>query len=123
MGWAIGEQMTAELVLAALNMALQQRKPGGVIHHSDQPVHPYRLRRAGQEDGRAPVDGHRRQCLRQLDVEPSSVAFVRDDFEADMQPALELGMQAIWKSTVRSPRVACSSDSLHEIRAFLLPAE
>jgi putative transposase len=35
-GWAIGEQMTAELVLAALNMALQQRKPQGVIHHSDQ---------------------------------------------------------------------------------------
>ena len=35
-GWAIGEKMTAELVLAALNMALQQRKPEGVIHHSDQ---------------------------------------------------------------------------------------
>jgi putative transposase len=35
-GWAIGESMTAELVLAALNMALQQRKPDGVIHHSDQ---------------------------------------------------------------------------------------
>ena len=35
-GWAIGEQMSAELVLAALNMALQQRKPDGVIHHSDQ---------------------------------------------------------------------------------------
>jgi len=35
-GWAIGEQMTAELVLTALNMALQQRKPEGVIHHSDQ---------------------------------------------------------------------------------------
>ena len=26
----------AELVLAALNMALQQRRPAGVIHHSDQ---------------------------------------------------------------------------------------
>ncbi len=35
-GWAIGEQMTTELVLTALNMALQQRKPAGVIHHSDQ---------------------------------------------------------------------------------------
>ena len=35
-GWAIGEQMTAELVLAALNMAITQRKPEGVIHHSDQ---------------------------------------------------------------------------------------
>lgn len=35
-GWAIGEQMSAELVLSALNMALQQRKPDDVIHHSDQ---------------------------------------------------------------------------------------
>lgn len=35
-GWAIGEQMTTELVLTALNMALQQRKPRDVIHHSDQ---------------------------------------------------------------------------------------
>ena len=35
-GWAIGETMTAELVLSALNMALQQRKPAEVIHHSDQ---------------------------------------------------------------------------------------
>lgn len=36
-GWAIGEHMTAELVLAALNMALEQRKPAAaVIHHSDQ---------------------------------------------------------------------------------------
>jgi putative transposase len=35
-GWAIGEQMTADLVLTALNMAITQRKPEGVIHHSDQ---------------------------------------------------------------------------------------
>jgi putative transposase len=35
-GWAIGHDMSTELVLRALNMALTQRKPGGVIHHSDQ---------------------------------------------------------------------------------------
>jgi putative transposase len=35
-GWSIGERMTAELVLAAMNMALGQRKARGVIHHSDQ---------------------------------------------------------------------------------------
>jgi putative transposase len=35
-GWAIGEEMTGDLVLSALNMALQQRRPKGVIHHSDQ---------------------------------------------------------------------------------------
>ena len=35
-GWAIGERMSVGLVLAALNMALEQRKPEAVIHHSDQ---------------------------------------------------------------------------------------
>lgn len=35
-GWSIGEHMRAELVLAALNMALQTRRPASVIHHSDQ---------------------------------------------------------------------------------------
>jgi putative transposase len=35
-GWAIGEQMTTDLVLSALNMAIAQRRPTSVIHHSDQ---------------------------------------------------------------------------------------
>lgn len=35
-GWAMGERMTADLVLAALNMALHTRRPESVIHHSDQ---------------------------------------------------------------------------------------
>ena len=35
-GWSMGEQMTADLVVAALNMALHTRRPDSVIHHSDQ---------------------------------------------------------------------------------------
>jgi putative transposase len=35
-GWAFGQQQTADLVIAALNMALITRKPQDVIHHSDQ---------------------------------------------------------------------------------------
>jgi putative transposase len=35
-GWAFGVQMTADLVITALNMALHTRKPESVIHHSDQ---------------------------------------------------------------------------------------
>jgi putative transposase len=35
-GWAFGEQMTSDLVISALNMALLTRKPASVIHHSDQ---------------------------------------------------------------------------------------
>ena len=34
-GWAFSQQQTADLVIAALNMALITRKPHGVIHHSD----------------------------------------------------------------------------------------
>ena len=35
-GWAIGETMSSELVISALNMAHAMRSPDGVIHHSDQ---------------------------------------------------------------------------------------
>ncbi len=35
-GWAMATHMRAELVLDAMNMAIHQRKPKGVIHHSDQ---------------------------------------------------------------------------------------
>jgi putative transposase len=34
-GWAIGHEQKAELVLQALNIAVTQRKPRDVIHHSD----------------------------------------------------------------------------------------
>ncbi len=35
-GWAMATHLRTELVLSALNMALDQRRPHGVIHHSDQ---------------------------------------------------------------------------------------
>jgi putative transposase len=35
-GWAMANHLRTELVLDALNMALAQRRPQGVIHHSDQ---------------------------------------------------------------------------------------
>ena len=35
-GWAMATQLGTELVLDALNMALTQRRPVGVIHHSDR---------------------------------------------------------------------------------------
>jgi len=35
-GWSMGERMTSDLVIAALNMALHTRRPESVIHHSDQ---------------------------------------------------------------------------------------
>ena len=35
-GWAMAEHLRTDLVLAALDMAVQQRQPTSVIHHSDQ---------------------------------------------------------------------------------------
>ena len=35
-GWAMETHLRTELVLAALEMAIGQRKPSNVIHHSDQ---------------------------------------------------------------------------------------
>jgi putative transposase len=35
-GWAIGETMDARLVVEALDMALEQRRPQDVVHHSDR---------------------------------------------------------------------------------------
>jgi len=35
-GWAMGHDLKTQLVLDALNMALTQRRPTEVIHHSDQ---------------------------------------------------------------------------------------
>ena len=35
-GWSMAHHLRAELVLGALNMALAQRRPYGVVHHSDK---------------------------------------------------------------------------------------
>jgi putative transposase len=35
-GWAMEGHLRTELILAALNMAITQRRPTGVIHHSDR---------------------------------------------------------------------------------------
>jgi putative transposase len=35
-GWAMGTRLQTELMLDALAMAVEQRRPEGVIHHSDQ---------------------------------------------------------------------------------------
>ena len=35
-GWAMETHLRTELILAALNMAIAQRRPWGVIHHSDK---------------------------------------------------------------------------------------
>jgi putative transposase len=56
-GWAMATHLKTDLVLDALNMAIAQRKPHGVIHHSDQ----------GSQAGlRAPLRGDGRAALARL---------------------------------------------------------
>jgi putative transposase len=66
-GWAMAPHLRTELVLEALEMAIVQRRPQGVIHHSDQgcPVHLDCVRSALRAVGSTAVDGKCRRCLRQ----------------------------------------------------------
>ena len=69
-GWAMGHNLKTQLVLDSLNMALAQRKPTGVIHHSDQGSQ-YTSVAFGlrcKESRHTSIDGVGRRCLRQRDV-------------------------------------------------------
>ena len=69
-GWAMATHLRTELVLEALNMALGQRRPAAVIHHSDQGSQYTSLAfgKRCERGGRAAVDGFGRRLLRQRHV-------------------------------------------------------
>ena len=50
-GWAMGTSLETTLVLHALKMAIGQRQPTAVIHHSDQGCQP-RFKRSSQRGPR-----------------------------------------------------------------------
>lgn len=58
-------------------------------------------------------------CLAALGARPETSVMVGDDFSADMQPALELGMRTIWRSAISSTHVNYWSDDLYAINAYL----
>lgn len=60
-----------------------------------------------------------RACLDALSIPASQAAFVGDDLAADVTPASELGMLAIWKNAAPDKRFAYVSDSLFDIHAFI----
>ena len=66
-GWAMETHLRTALVLAALVMAVEQRQPRAVIHHSDQGCQYTALTFGGAvpTGGRPPVDGVGRRLLRQ----------------------------------------------------------
>ena len=69
-GWAMANHIRAELVVDALEMALGQRRPGDVIHHSDQGSQ-LRFKWSSQQPGEECWDGGSasvRSCLAEQDV-------------------------------------------------------
>lgn len=59
-------------------------------------------------------------CLNALNVRPDKTIFIGDDFDADIQPAYKLEILPIWKSSNKSCIAVFSSDSLYEIKDYLL---
>lgn len=59
-GWSMATSMRTELVVAALDMAVAQRKPKGVVHHSDRGTQytSYAFGRRCAEAGIRPSMGH-----------------------------------------------------------------
>ena len=73
-GWAMATHLRTELVLEALNMALGQRRPGAVIHHSDQGSQG-EFKRPSQHLGRGSCDGYSKAPFRSMRA--STVAVTR----------------------------------------------
>jgi putative transposase len=69
-GWSMANYLRTELVLDALEMAIGQRRPEGVIHHSDQGSQYTSLAfgKRCKEAGVRLVNGIGRRCLRQRHV-------------------------------------------------------
>ena len=87
-GWSMREDLRAELVVDAIQMALWRRQvaPGQLVHHSRPgiAVHELCLRPDPARGGHRPVDGIARRCLRQR---PGRVVHVDAQDRAD-RPAL-----------------------------------
>jgi transposase InsO family protein len=66
-GWAMETHLRTELILSALNMAITQRRPEAVIHHSDRgcPIHQLCIRQAVPRGRCHALDGIGRGCVRQ----------------------------------------------------------
>jgi putative transposase len=64
-GWAMATHLRTELVLEALNMAIGQRRPAAVIHHSDQGSQG-EFKRPSQQLDRESCDGYAKAPFRSM---------------------------------------------------------
>ncbi len=61
-------------------------------------------------------------ALNALAVPVQNAAMVGDDWDADMAPALAMGLRAVWRTNTAAPGPVFHSHSLDAIRRFLLRA-
>jgi HAD superfamily hydrolase (TIGR01549 family) len=61
-------------------------------------------------------------CLKALDAIAEEAAVIGDDRCCDIEPAIALGMTAIWKSSEQASDVALSTHDFREIQAYLVKA-
>jgi putative transposase len=99
-GWSMANYLRTELVLDALEMAIGQRRPDGVIHHSDQgsqgglawssqhleEVAMRKHRRRSDRSGRAPTKTVLRRPLESAQY--TSLAFGKRCREAGVRPSM-----------------------------------
>ena len=92
-GWAMASHMKTDLVLAALTMAVQQRNPSEVVHHSDQGSQ-YTSFRFGS-------------CCRTLNVR-QSMGTVGDCFDNALCESFfaSLECELLWQNSFRSRQEA-----------------
>ncbi len=68
-GWSMATHLRTQLVLGALDMAIWQRRPRGVVHHSDQgSQYPSIAFGVRCQEADVTVDRHGGRCLRQRAV-------------------------------------------------------
>ena len=111
-GWSMATHLRTELVLEALNMAISQRRPQQVTHHSDQGMQYTvdRLRSAlpGQVPGGSP---HGRLRVHRGLLQPASQT---------LSPGLRLAHGV--RKEARSDRLKCERETVHQSGATPVPA-
>lgn len=124
-GWAINETMTTSLVIAALDMAVNQRRPEQVVHHSDQGSQ-YTSIAFGlkcHEHGIAPSMGSVGDCYDNAMIESCFATlelevFARNDFttRADAQAAVINWIEGWYNPTRRHSSINNLSPNEYERR-------
>ena len=120
-GWAIASHLRTSLIVAALDMAIIQRSPDGVIHHSDQGCQYTSLEfgRRCREEGIRPSMGSVGDCFDNACAE-SFISTLKNELTHHLQfNTREEARTAIFEYI----EVFYNRQRLHQTLGYLSPAE